>query len=340
MIDDDVVDYLIIGGSVAGSVLAAKLASHGSTLFVDRHFPGTLMNCGGGMPQKVFDAFAIEIPTQPITKGIMKIGDNEYSFPCHYLVVNRSEFDYALYKKACNAGAEFRQLSFTGYDAEAKVATFRAANKTVKIKYKRLILANGFHPGLEPFSRESRTAECGLAVVEIIDVNFSRQDAFYFEIYQKMAGYSWIFPVPDGQINTGSGGFLPGVDFKALFMKFKATENISGNVIVKGGGVLPLKPVRIIQQGAVSLFGDSAGMVNALNGEGLMHIERFSHKYVQALIAGKNLNILWWRSATYWYLLIAATCLKLFVLIGAIFKIQLYSTACRLVIAIRNILPK
>lgn len=337
---DYAVDYLIIGGSVAGSVLAAKLAEHGSTLFVDRHIPGTLMNCGGGMPQKVFDAFAIDIPTRPINEGIMKIGSKEYSFPCHYLVVNRAEFDYALYKKACAAGAEFRQLNFTGYDAETNIATCRDATKTVTVKYNKLILANGFHPAQEPFSRESRNAGRGVAVVEIIDAETSRQNAFYFEIYQKKAGYSWIFPMPDGRINIGTGGFLRGVDFRSLFAEFKAAENISGKVIVKGGGVLPLKPVRTIQQGDVSLFGDSAGMINALNGEGLMHIERFSHKYVRALVTGNNLNFLWWRSLTYWYLLIASIMLKLFVLIGVIFKIQLYSAACRLVIAVRNMLPR
>jgi flavin-dependent dehydrogenase len=337
---DEIIDYLIIGGSVAGSVLAAKLAEHGTTLFVDRHKPGTLMNCGGGMPQKVFDAFDIDIYTLPINRGIMKIGDKEYSFPCHYLVVNRSEFDCALYEKACAAGAKFRQLSFLGYDAETKVANFSEHGQTVTLKYHKLILANGFHPAKEPFSGAAKTAERGAARVEIIDAATPYQDAFYFEIYQKTPGYSWIFPMPDGRINIGTGGFLRDFDFKNIFEQFKIAENITGKVEVKGGGVLPLKPVRKIQQGDVSLFGDSAGMINALNGEGLMHIERFSHSYVQALVSGRSLNWLWWRALTYWYLLLAAICLKAFLLIDKIFKIQLYSTACRLVIVIRNILPK
>ncbi|MCF6177430.1 MAG: NAD(P)/FAD-dependent oxidoreductase [Victivallaceae bacterium] len=337
---DKTIDYLIIGGSVAGSVLAAKLAEHGTTLFVDRHKPGTLMNCGGGMPQKVFDAFAIDIPTLPISQGIMKIGDKEYSFPCHYLVVNRSEFDRALYQKACNAGAEFRQLSFLGYDAETKVADFSEHGQTVTLKYHKLILANGFHPAKEPFSGAAKTADCGAARVEIIDTETSYKAAFYFEIYQKTPGYSWIFPMPDGRINIGTGGFRPDFDFKNIFEQFKITENITGKVEVKGGGVLPLKPAGIIQQGDVSLFGDSAGMITALNGEGLMHIERFSDKYVQDLVAGRNLNWLWWRSPTYWYLMMASICLKSFLLIDKIFKIQLYSYACRLVIIVRNLLPR
>jgi flavin-dependent dehydrogenase len=337
---DKTIDYLIIGGSVAGSVLAAKLAQHGSTLFVDRYLPGTLMNCGGGMPRKVFDAFDIDIPTLPINQGIMKIGAKEYSFPCHYLVVNRSEFDHALYKKACAAGAEFRQLSFCRYDAETKVAHFKEAGQPVMISYNKLILANGFHPAKEPFSGKARGAERGAARVEIIAAETSHQAAFYFEIYQNRPGYSWIFPMPDGRINIGTGGFLPDFNLKNIFEQFKISENIIGAVEVKGGGVLPLEPVRKIQQGAVSLFGDSAGMINALNGEGLMHIERFSHFYVRALVAGKNLNLLWLSSFTYWYLWLAAICLKLFLLIDKIFKVQLYSYACRLVIAVRNLLPR
>ena len=337
--NDKIIDYLIIGGSVAGSVLAAKLAEHGSTLFVDRYLPGTLMNCGGGMPQKVFDAFAVDIPTLPINQGIMKIGAKEYSFPCHYVVVNRSEFDHALYQKACNAGAEFRQMSFRGYDAETKIAHFSEHGQPVMINYNKLILANGFHPVKEPFSGTARVAERGAARVEIIATEAVHRAAFYFEIYQQTPGYSWIFPMPDGRINIGTGGFLRDFDFKNIFEQFKVAENITGEIEVKGGGVLPLKPVRIIQQGAVSLFGDSAGMINALNGEGLMHIERCSHRYAQALITGKNLNLLWLSSFTYWYLLLAAYCLKLFLLIDKIFRLQLYSSACRLVIAVRNLLP-
>ena len=298
------------------------------------------MNCGGGMPQKVFDGFEIDIPTLSITLGIMKIGDKEYSFPCHYLVVNRSEFDHALYAKACAAGAKFRQLSFLGYDAENKIANFSEHGRPVKLKYNKLILANGFHPVKEPFSGAVRTAARGAARVEIIAVKTAPEAAFYFEIYQDMPGYSWIFPMPDGRINIGTGGFMRDFAFKNIFENFKNSENITGEVEVKGGGVFPLKPVRKIQQDDVSLFGDSAGMINALNGEGLMHIQRLSRRYVQALVNDRHLNILWLTSFTYWYLLLAAICLKTFLLIDKIFKLQLYSYACRLVIAIRNLLPR
>jgi len=338
-IKNQTIDYLVIGGSVAGSELAAKLAKHGKTLFVDRYIPGTLMNCGGGMPKKVFHKFGVDISKLTIEKAVMKIGKRNYSFPCNYYVVNRSEFDNALYKKACDAGASFKKLNFVGYDVDANIAFFKDKKKDVSIKYNKLILANGFHPGIEPFSRERVTEKRGSAVVEIIDQKTPYKDVFYFEIYQKTPGYSWLFPMPDGKINVGTGGFLKDFKFKNIFKDFKKLENISGKVMVKGGGVLPLKPVKKIEMGDVSLFGDSAGMVNALNGEGLMHIQKFSDKFVNALVSGKNLNSLWRRSSTYWYLWTASTVLKFFLFINKVFKIQLYSCCCKLMIFVRNLLP-
>lgn len=338
-VKNEVIDYLVIGGSVAGSELAAKFAKHGNTLFVDRYIPGTLMNCGGGMPKKVFNKFGVDVPKLTIEKAVMKIGKRKHSFPCNYYVVNRSEFDNALYKKACDAGATFRKLNFVGYNAEDSVAFFKDKKKDISIKYNKLILANGFHPGIEPFTRKRVKEKRGAAMVEIIDLKTPYKDVFYFEIYQKTAGYSWLFPMPDGKINVGTGGFFRDFKFKDIFKDFKELENISGEVVVKGGGVLPLKPVKKIEMGDVSLFGDSAGMVNALNGEGLMHIQKFSDKFVNALVSGKNLNSLWRRSSTYWYLRAASTVLNFFLFVDKVFKIQLYSNCCKLVIFVRNLLP-
>lgn len=335
------VDFLIIGASVAGSVLAAKLASHGKVIFVDKYIPGTWMNCGGGMPHKVFKLFDVDIPFNPITKACMHINGKNYEFPCNYVVVDRSELDHALYEKACKAGAEFKKMNFISSDSKSQVAKFKVKSRETTIKYKKLIIANGFHPGKDPFSGLKRNLVCGAARVEIIDCESPFPHSFYFDIYSKNPpGYSWLFPMPDGKINIGTGGFSGSPISACSLMDFKKSEKISGTVVKKGGGVLPIKPENRIHQGSIYLFGDAAGMVNALNGEGLLHIVKFAPKFVDGLINDKNLNIVWKTSSTFWFLWFAALVFNLLACFGDFFKISLYPIACRFVAFNRRILGK
>lgn len=332
---ENIVDFLIVGASAAGSLLAAKFAEHGKTVFVDKYLPGSLMNCGGGMPEKIFKAYDVDIPFKTIKRAVMMIHGRECEFPCNYVVVNRSEFDNALYRKACKAGAEFRKMNYTGNDSGRETARFKSEKKAiVEIKYRNLILAKGFHPQKDPFSGIGRVRPAGVARVEIVDCKTPFSDTFYFVI--SLLGYNWIFPMPDGKVNIGVGGFKELGFSSVLLPDFKTREKISGKIIKKGGGVMPLAPERKIQQRNTYLFGDSAGMINALSGEGLMHISNFSEKFVNAVVKGKNLNRIWSMSSTYWYLLCAAFVFKIIVFYDKIFKIHLYPSACRFVAWIRR----
>jgi flavin-dependent dehydrogenase len=335
----DQVDFLIVGASVAGSVLAEKFAQHGKVLFIDKHIPGTWMNCGGGMPEKVFKSFSVDIPYLPIKKAIMNINGKEHYFPCNYVVVNRSELDKSLYEKACKAGAVFKTMNFIGCDAGNQIAKFRVGSKEETVKYKKLILTHGFHPAKDPFTGEKRKCSAGVAIVEIVDSKSSYPDSFYFEIHGDFSqGYSWIFPMPDGRVNIGVGGIIRASVFSESLMDFKSLEDITGTVLRKGGGVLPLKPELKIQQGNISLFGDSAGMVNALNGEGLLHIDKFAEKYVNAVLSGKNLNLVWRTSSTFWFLFSAAFVSKILLSMGKILRIPLYAYSSCFVAFIRRML--
>lgn len=331
------VEYLVVGSAAAGSVLAAKFAEKGKTLFVDKYLPGTLMNCGGGMPEKVFRSFDVDIPFLPIKKAVMNIGGRECWFPCNYVVVNRSEFDHALYKKACAAGAEFRLLNYKSHDPEKKLALFKEKQQSIEVKYQKLIFTCGFHPRKNLFTGNDIKLSSGAAKVEIIDRKSPHPEEFYFYIYeQKLPGYQWIFPMPGNKTNIGSGGFKTVNVPLASLVDLKAKAELTGEVIKKGGGVLPLAPVARIQHGDVFLFGDSAGMVNALNGEGLMHIAKFADPFVAGVYKGKNMNFKWRFSGTYCYLSCASWVLKILILLGKMTRIPFYPLACRLVAFVRR----
>lgn len=334
-------DFLIIGASVAGSVLAAQFAPHGKVIFVDKYVPGTWMNCGGGLPEKVFKSFDIDIPFVPIKKAVMNIHGKNWEFPCNYVVVDRSELDKALLQKACRSGAEFKKMNYIGCDSENQIASLKDGSRITQIKYRKLVLAHGFHPMVEPFSRGKRNLSYGAAIVEIVDGDSPHPDQFYFHINSNgPPGYSWIFPMPSGRMNIGSGGFNTGSLFFKQLSSFKSVENVTGHVQKKGGGVLPLRPAGKIQQGNLYLFGDTAGMVNALNGEGLLHIAKFAPRFVRGVVQEKNLNLVWKTSPTFWYLTAVSSWLRFMNMAGAVLKLPMYPFSCRMVAFIRRILGK
>ena len=332
-------EYLVVGASFAGSLLAAKFASHGPTLLIDKSEPGTFMNCGGGLPRETFDSLRIDIPRQIINQGVMDFGASRCSFPCNYVVVDRSELDSAVCRAAKMAGAQFRKLCYTGHDPVAKTASFRRqGGEKVSIRYRKLVLALGCNPVKEPFTgKQRRPSPHGLAQVEIIAKPSPEPSSFIFGIFRgKNPGYSWVFPMPGGRVNAGSGSF-GGTDARRfLLQNMKRQLKIDDKIIRKGGGVIPLSVAWKIQRRDSFVFGDAAGMVNPLNGEGLKHIANFADKFVSAVSKGKNANFAWLTSGTFIYLLTATLAFKSIVATQRMLSIDLYPAACRLVAFIRR----
>ncbi|MBN1863781.1 MAG: NAD(P)/FAD-dependent oxidoreductase, partial [Victivallales bacterium] len=340
---DDHVDYLIVGAAFAGSLLAAEFARLGKTIFTDKFLPGTLMNCGGGLPVKVFEKLDVEIPFRNVSEGIMCINGMEHRFPCNYVVVDRSQLDAALCDKACAAGAVFKKLNYTGHDPAISTAFFiDGRKKKISMTYKKLILAYGLYPHKDPFSGKRRKPwPHGLAQVEILSGESTRPNSFHFDISPGLdPGYAWMFPMPDGRINIGAGSFRNSGLRKTMLSELKNRFDLKGAPLEKGGGVIPLTVTSRLQKGNVIIYGDAAGMVNPLNGEGLMHIAKFADRLVRAVSSGKNINIAWLTSNTFLYLLTASLVLKIINIGSSATRISLYPASCRLVASIRRQLPK
>ena len=336
-ITDFKTEFLVVGASVAGSLLADKLANFGKTIFTDKYEPGTLMNCGGGMPIDVFSSMKIDIPYLPVEKAVMDLKNASYPFPLNYVIVNRSEFDNALFKKAKKAGADFLRLNYQSHDPNNNTAVFLdQKHKKVIIEYKKIILAYGFHPRREPFFGKKRKEPFGAAVVQIIDCPSPFNNDLYFQILTGSPGYTWVFPMLDNKINIGTGTLTTSDFSRKAFSDFKKQYGIAGKIIVKGGGVFPIKTPIIIQKGSVYLFGDAAGMINALNGEGIRHINTMAAKFATALAKGKNMNFFWWSSGTFYYLLTASSVFKVFRIIEKLTRIPLYKISCKYVAKLKK----
>ncbi len=334
--------FLIVGASYAGSLLAAEFAEYGHTLLVDKAVPGERMNCGGGMPEKTFKKLQIDIPYVHVNRILMNINGKDTAFPCKYVVVDRRNLNEALFEKALSSGAKFARMSYFEHHPEKKTALFKFKSEFSIVEYEKLIFADGFHPGRIHIPQKHQNIESpayGAAKVQIIEGETPYPDTLYFKITDdNPVGYSWVFPMPDKKINIGAGGFQNGKVPDSLIGNLKSSENLDGKVLVRGGGVLPVKPLSVVQDGNTYLFGDAAGMVYALNGEGLKHIADISKKWAKTIIAGKNLNLKWRVSSTYFKLRFASIALKGILAGSKVLGRPLYPSACRAAARSRRII--
>ena len=274
--------YLIVGASYAGSILASKVYPFGHTLLVDKAVPGDLMNCGGGLPQKTFVKLKVNIPFVRINRILMNIKGVETSFPCRYVVVDRRKLNNALFNKAMAIGARFARMSYLSHDSDTKTAFFRFRDDDATVQYDKIIFADGFNPNRLRIQQKKlpKKLPCGAAKVQIIEGESKYPNSLYFKITEDNPfGYSWVFPMPDNKLNIGAGGFNDGTVSDSLIKNLKESENLDGKIIIKGGGVLPVMPMPKVQDADTYIFGNAAGMVYALNGEGLKHIADSSDKF-------------------------------------------------------------
>ena len=332
--------YLIVGASYAGSILAAKLAGDGDTMLVDKSQPGALMNCGGGIPEKTFKRLDLSIPFVVTNKIAMNIKGLIRSFPARYVVVDRRDLNSGLCEKAVNAGAKFEKMRYSEHFPDKKVAIFISEKQPIEVKYQKLIFADGFHPArIRIPQRTEKKLPCGAAKVQIIEGETPYPDTLYFKITEENpTGYSWVFPMPDKKLNIGAGGFHTGTVPDSLIDDLKRSENLNGKTVIRGGGVLPVTPLLKVQSGDTYLFGNAAGMVYALNGEGLKHIHDASVRWSDAIINGSNLNRQWRFSSTYIKLKFASSALKLLQFGEKVVKKPLYPLACRAAAKSRNLI--
>jgi len=113
---------------------------------------------------------------------------------------------------------------------------------------------------------------------------------------------------------------------------------MDGRIICRGGGRIPMHPSISVAKGDVFLFGDSAGMVLPLNGEGLGYISRMSGLWAEGVAGKKNLNFRWVFSRTFAKLYIATAAMRIIIFVEKHFKRGFYSFLCRIGVSVRNLI--
>jgi menaquinone-9 beta-reductase len=218
------------------------------------------------------------------------------SFPDYGLTRTRLDFDHLLAKRATEAGAELRtDHNVTGpvFDRAGRVAG--VATSRGDFAAPLVIAADGvsgrFPLGIGVAKREDRPI--GVAVRRYYRSPHRHDDDYlesWLELRSKedhsrlLPGYGWIFGMGDGRVNVGLGVLNSSVAFgktnyRQLLVDWLGSTppewgmadeaNAAGPIL---GAALPMGFNRVPHYSrGTMLVGDSGGMVNPFNGEGIAY---------------------------------------------------------------------
>jgi len=304
-------DFHIIGASFAGSSIARELLKKNkSVLLIDYSEPGSRLKCAGGIEMHAFQHANLDIPFEKCMRGILSLDGELFEKKIDYAVVDRRTLDKASCDKAISEGAKFAKAKYLSHNEAGKTLEILIEGKKEKVKFNNLILANGFSHTkknifLEPYS---------IAKVEIVK-GVSPQPGSLMFIFEsgEMNGYYWIFPLPDGKLNIGAGSVTDFKHIDSKFQEFKKKFLLNGEIIARGGGIIPLYPSLFPQNenGSVTKFGNAAGMVQPLTGEGLKYISRISQIFADSMAKGDPINLKWLLSEPFFKIMLGTLLLRL-----------------------------
>lgn len=220
-------------------------------------------------------------------------------YPTHSVTATRALFDHTLAKNAAGAGAHLWEQTkaiapLWGSPAEDRIAgvIYERPDQTHgAIRAHTVVLADGGSSRLavEMGLHRDETRPMGAAVRAYYRSPRSAMDHMegFLEMRnpagELLPGYGWIFPLDDGLVNVGWGLISTSEHFQSTSYRKVLDDWVAGfppawgmrpdtrEGKVKGAG-LPMGHNRHphVWKGAV-LVGDSGGMVNPFNGEGISY---------------------------------------------------------------------
>jgi menaquinone-9 beta-reductase len=239
-------------------------------------------------------------------------------YPTHSITATRSTFDHSLAKNAANAGAHLWEQTkavaplwtSSREDRIGGVVYEREDGSTGAIRARSVVLADGGSSRLaiEMGIHRDEKRPMGAAVRAYYRSPRSTMDHMEGFLEMKnpsgelLPGYGWIFPLDDGLVNVGWGLISTSKHFQSTSYRkvlddwvasFPAEWEMTPETRVgkvKGAG-LPMGHNRHphVVKGAV-LVGDSGGMVNPFNGEGISYAIEAAEMAARAIDTAMRTN--------------------------------------------------
>ncbi|GAB3645732.1 geranylgeranyl reductase family protein [Glycomyces tarimensis] len=222
------------------------------------------------------------------------------SFPAYGLTRTRYDFDQLLVERAVAAGAELRtgvQVTAPAFDLAGRVAgvTARVDGRTETYRAPLVVAADGVSGRLAlalGIKRDPRRP-MGVAVRQYYKSE-AKHDDDYLESWLALRtadepdvlqpGYGWIFGLGDGRVNVGLGVLNSSegygkTNYRSLLRDWLAATpeawGLRDEDAADGpvrGAALPMGFNRVPHYSrGLMLVGDSGGMVNPFNGEGIAY---------------------------------------------------------------------
>ncbi|GAA2606547.1 geranylgeranyl reductase family protein [Actinomadura fulvescens] len=310
-------DVIVVGAGPAGSGTAYWLAQAGlDVLLLEKAtFPRDKI-CGDGLTPRAVRALVsmgvdINAPGWARNKGLRIYGGGVKvelpwpelaSFPDFGLVRTRMDFDRLLAEHAVKAGAKLLQ----GCNVQAPIldertdrivgVTAKYEGEEVEFRAPLVVACDGVSSRLSTAMDVRRREDRPMGVAVRRYFQSPRYTDEYMEAWLELwdgqrllPGYGWVFPVADGTCNVGLGLLntsksFQNVDYRGMlkgwcanmpeewqFDEEHATSPIRGAALPMGFNRQPHYTRGML------LVGDSGGMINPFNGEGIDYALESGH---------------------------------------------------------------
>ncbi|AEA25625.1 geranylgeranyl reductase [Pseudonocardia dioxanivorans CB1190] len=299
-------DLLVVGAGPAGSATAAWAARHGiDVVLADAAVFPRDKACGDGLtPRAVAELDRLGLGPwlreHGQNRGLRAAGFGETlelpwpggSLPAHGSAVPRLELDARIRDVALAAGAvpvEGAKAVDVKWDGDriGGVVLELGDRTTRTVRCERVVVADGHRSPLGRVLGREWHKDTAYGVAARAYIRSARSDDPWISSHlelrgtedEVLAGYGWVFPLHNGEVNIGVGTLATdrrpaGVRLRALIDLYTAARRddwrLEGELRMRSSALLPMG-------GAVSgvagpnwgLVGDAAGCINPLNGEGI-----------------------------------------------------------------------
>jgi geranylgeranyl reductase family protein len=238
------------------------------------------------------------------------------AFPDFGLSLPRADFDHRLAKHARAAGADVREAwhvdapvqeygRVVGVTAREVDDAGRKSGESVEFRAPLVIAADGVSARMALGLGMERKKKRPMGVAVRTYFTTPRHEEEWMEGHltirsdtKLLPGYGWIFPLGDGTANVGLGtlsakGTPPKLDHRAMLKEWLATSAQDwefGEQVgdIKGAAI----PMAFNRQPhyvpGMMLVGDSGGMVNPFNGEGIAYAMQAARRATEAAVAARE----------------------------------------------------
>ena len=323
-----VVDVLIVGAGPAGSAAAIHAAEAGhEVLLLDAAVFPRDKTCGDGLtPRAVYQLGRLGL-ADAVTSGYRNRGLKLHGFggsvtapwpEGHYGTLGsampRTEFDHLLVRTAVERGATLWEgatatgVEFAGPRVDAVTVRHGGVEKQVRPRW--LLVADGVRSTFgKLLGRQWHRGEVyGIAARAYCASPMSDEPWIHSHVELRDAegtvqpGYGWIFPLGDGRVNLGAGALSTDarpakVNTKKLLSHYATQrreewqlgpeQDVASALLPMGGAVSDVAGANWM------LIGDSAALVNPLNGEGIDYGMESAEMAVELLRPGRDLTLVW-----------------------------------------------